>query len=588
MRACRCGIRYRIDIILNDCFPSIDPSRISRAWVWLLLLICCVWLSIAPTLTWPQFTGGNENIVVQTALEMRRDAGPVIVPNMLGEPRVRKPPLVAWITASSMDSKTINALAHEATREQAYIQLAWQVRWTGLLAGCVIIAAAFVMGRTVGGPDHRFNCGPAVGLAAALVVCSNLLFLKYARQSTSDIHLAMWVTIANASFAAALLRHRPWLGATAGAFAVAMAFLCKGPVALVQTVLPMMVFYFCFCRAGKNKMSAAKRVGIILVGTTIFAVVALPWFVYVYHTVPSVWEIWFSEVTRENATQLGPDSPAAYLVFIPLLFPWIVFGVTGCIAIIQNKTNRGPWLMILQVIVPLCVMVWAGDRKERYLLPFIAPAAVICAIGVVTWLQHWRRPLRTDKIVLWIHIVLLIGGGVGLGIVGVTQQTFDGRPWWGPIFAAWVSVACAAFVALGLVLHRRIVWAIPVTTVMVMLGLGVIFMHGYRQSRNGMSELKPLADIIRRIGPDAEVYDWTPERGRVEEELAIYLNRSIHAADPQTLLPGDVPRVIILCQAKNTADPTLPPPWRVLGKVPERKNWWWAFELPGRIKYSSN
>ena len=590
--------------------------------MWVLILICTLWVGIAPTLTWPQFTGGNENIVVQTALEMRRDAGPVVVPSMMGEPRVRKPPLVAWITAASMDSNTITALSNDATREEAYVKLSWQVRWTGLLAGCVTVIAAFVLGRAIGGAVGstmggaagdsvgntvgRADNGPAVGLATAMVVCSNLLFLKYTRQSTSDVHLAMWVTIANACFAVALLRNRARLGptvgptvcatlgatlgathgatiiATFGAFAVAMAFLCKGPVALVQTVLPAMTFYLMFCRGAPNKMSVKKQISLIVVGITIFAVIALPWFVHVYRTVPGVWQIWFSEVTREGATELGRDSPLAYLVLIPLLFPWLAFMIVGCIAIVQNKTDRAPWLAVMQVVVPLCVMVWAGDRKERYLLPFAAPAAVVCALGVVTWLRNWRRPMRTDKVVLWAHVLMLVGGGVALGVVGTTQLTFDGHAWWGPAFATWVGVAFVALVALGLLLHRRLVWAIPATTVLVMLGLGVIFMHGYRQGRSGMSELKPLADVIRRTLPNAEVFDWTPGRSRVDEELAIYLNRTIRAADPMTLAPASVPRVIILCQTRDAPAPTLAPPWRVLAKVPERKNWWWAFELPAQ------
>jgi len=78
------------------------------------------------------------------------------------------------------------------------------------------------------------------------------------------------------------------------------------------------------------------------------------------------------------------------------------------------------------------------------------------------------------------------------------------------------------------------------------------------------------------------VHDWSDNGRRVDEELAIYLNGPVTRANPATLTSGLSPQVMILRQPKNTPDPTLPPPWRVLAKTPERKNWWWAFELPSK------
>ena len=54
---------------------------------------------IAPTLSWLEFSGGSENLVVATVLEVRR-GGPWLVPTLKGEPRTTKPPLTTW--SSSM------------------------------------------------------------------------------------------------------------------------------------------------------------------------------------------------------------------------------------------------------------------------------------------------------------------------------------------------------------------------------------------------------------------------------------------------------------------------------------------------------
>ena len=85
-----------------------------------------VFLCIAPTLTWPQFSGGSESLNVATVLEMH-GGGPWVVPKLNGTPRLIKPPLTAWITASGVSNETVQALSTpvETEREHAYAKLAW-------------------------------------------------------------------------------------------------------------------------------------------------------------------------------------------------------------------------------------------------------------------------------------------------------------------------------------------------------------------------------------------------------------------------------------------------------------------------------
>ena len=63
-----------------------------------------------------------------------------------------------------------------------------------------------------------------------------MLFLRFGRSMTTDVHLMLWVATANAFFAAALLHRKRWLGCLAGGVALGLAFMSKGPVALAQTI----------------------------------------------------------------------------------------------------------------------------------------------------------------------------------------------------------------------------------------------------------------------------------------------------------------------------------------------------------------
>lgn len=560
-----------------------NESDSRRVWFGALLIALATFLAMAPTLRWPDFTGGNENIVVATSLQMRQ-GGPWLVPQLDGEPRVKKPPLMSWITALTLRQSTIDALDAPdiAIRDAAYEDLSFQVRWTGVAAGCVLMLATFALARALG--------GNAVGLGATMIVATNFLFMKFMRQSTTDVHLAMWVTIANASFAMGLLKGRWWLAATLGALATAMAFLCKGPVALLETILPLVVGMFVVRRAriGSGSTGAGTRgrsIALVAVGAIVFALVALPWFVHVLMTVPGVWGTWFTEVTREGATDLEPGNPATYFLLGPMMWPWLVFGVIGLILIVREWRDPKRLIPLLQIVLPLTVMICFRDRKDRYLLPMIAPSATICAFGLAAWIDDWRARDRTkfgrNHVTLAIHLLVCFGAAIAMAWAGASQPAIDGRTWWPPVGAGMLSVLFVLIAILGLVLQRAVAWAMAGATFALMLLLQAVFMFGYARSAAGTSAYAPLADLVRSVGPAARVFDWGGETHRVPEEISIYLNRPITRSAPTDLRPDPGrPTVLLVRQHRTEPIPTLPAPWQAIGSATEKKTTWWAFLLP--------
>src|SRR4051812_23103072 len=91
------------------------------------LLAIAFFIAIAPTLSWLEFSGGSENLVVAAALEMKR-GGPVFVPNLQGETRVAKPPLATWASAAAIRSETFAQLSNPdpALRDAAYHRIAFE------------------------------------------------------------------------------------------------------------------------------------------------------------------------------------------------------------------------------------------------------------------------------------------------------------------------------------------------------------------------------------------------------------------------------------------------------------------------------
>ena len=561
------------------------------AWALAILIAAAFFATVAPTLGWLDYSSGNENIVVQTALEMRH-GGPKLLPQLDGDPRIKKPPLTTWLTAASMRPTTLARLDDPKQRDDAYHDLAFQTRLPALLAACVVILATFEIGRVWG--------GPSVGLFAAMVVCTNYLFLKYMRQSTTDAHLAAWVAVANACFFHGLLRGRWWIAAIGGGVATGLAFMCKGPVSLAETALPTLMAAIVLY-AGKQKnasedaplttlggmamdqkpttpSSRGSIIARVLIGIGLFALVALPWFVYVLLKVDHVAATWTKEVGRSGATTLEVGNPLVYLELGALTAPWLIFGIVGLLALWQRRRERAAWLPMIFAVVPLLAMVWFRDRKERYMLPMIAPCAVICGYGVMVWARSWRiKRTWGDVALLAVHGLVMIGLAAALLIAGSRSiKSVYGTPWYPQAMATWGLIAVAAFAGLIGVLARRRAWVVPAGTFVLMLGLLAVYLLGYRDSADGRSPLKPLTDAITDQAPGAVVYDWLP-RGRADEQIALYLNRTVLRADPATLKPIDRPMVLIMRQGKIDERPQPPAEWKLLTSAEEGASTWFAF-----------
>src|SRR4051794_9087978 len=174
-----------------------NPREQPRATLLPWLVAAGFFLAVAPTLSWLQFAGGSENLVVETVLEMRR-GGPWFIPTLQGYPRLSKPPLTAWVTAAAARPRTVEQLSSRdrAERESAFRDFSWQVRWPTLLSACLTLVATYFLGDLL--------LGRPVGLVSSIACGSTLLLLRFCRGATTDVQLALWVAVANAFLALAV------------------------------------------------------------------------------------------------------------------------------------------------------------------------------------------------------------------------------------------------------------------------------------------------------------------------------------------------------------------------------------------------
>ena len=550
---------------------------IPRALVWGGIVVL-FFAAIAPTFTWLEFSGGMENLNIATALELRRDhPGKWLIPTLEGEPRVKKPPLTAWLTAAAIRPQTVAAMSSRdaSVRRAAADRLAWETRWPSLLAACLMLLAVYELGRVV--------ADPSTGLVAALIAGTTVMFLKFSRSAMIDVHLGLWVTVANVFLAHAILKGRRWRGCLGAGVALGLAFMLKGPVAWVQTLAPVVIYAIVrhFRSQPEERGRGLPWVMPILAATLMMLAVALPWYFYVLHMMPGGQKIWEQEIVVERGEK--PSSVLGYLAFLPYLLPWTICFIGGII-----NARRGMVLAVCLALLPLLLMSFYKDRKERYMFPMTGAVAVVAAGGVITLSRKRESWTGLDRAAVAQHWVLLVIIGVVFPAAAALDrfpelQTVFHTPWLPRAWGAGLTIGLAVVIAGGMLLRRRWVAGLVGATVIVMLVAQAAVMHGYAQTRPGRSDMRPLAEAIWEQYPEALMFNAHPEGKRASVDLSIYLNRVttwISAEDLNRLDPGTRPKVVVMLQEQKDPAPKPPAGWTFVEKVRRDKDWWWAFVLP--------
>jgi 4-amino-4-deoxy-L-arabinose transferase-like glycosyltransferase len=459
-------------------------------------------------------------------------------------------------------------------RDAAATRLAWEVRWPSLLAACLMLVAVYELGRVV--------ADPTTGLVAALVAGTTLMFLKFGRLAMIDVHLGLWVTVANVFLAHAILKRRRWTGCVGAGAALGMAFMLKGPVAWVQTLAPAVIYVIVrqFRTEPRERGRVRPWVLPIVVGTVVMLAVGLPWYFYVMHVMPEGRKVWEHEIVDPRGEK--PSSVLGYLAILPYLLPWTVCFIGGIVS-----ARRGMVLAVCLALLPLLLMTFYKDRKERYMFPVTGAAAVVAAGGVMT-LARKRDPWNgLDKAAVAQHWVLLVAIGVIFPAAAALDrfpelQTVFHTPWLSRGWGAGLTIGLAVVIAAGLLFRRHWVAALVGATVVVMLTVQAAALHGYAQTRPGRSDMRPLANAIWDEYPEALMYNAHPQGKRASVDLSIYLNRVtrwISMEDLAGLKPGRTPKVVVMLQEQGDPAPKPPAGWTFVEKVKRDKDWWWAFAL---------
>ena len=303
-------------------------------------------------------------------------------------------------------------------------------------------------------------------------------------------------------------------------------------------------------------------------------IVSLAWPISVLIVMPGSWKTWLIDMLGKRTDRVSRDPWFAYWALLPNMIPWLPMFVAGFyIACQKLRRSTRMTLAVSLVVLPIIALSFLHDRKERYLLPMIGPAAILAAHAAVRLKRAYPFRQNAARVVWNIHWGLLFVLTIGLPVAGAIKlKRLDGGFWYSPTLAILALIAGVGVIAIGLFLQRKRRDGFILTGGAVMLLVNLLLLYGLTASPEGLSEMKPVADRIHADFPAGTViyYDPPPRVKPVTLDLDIYLDRIVQVTSdlPPSPVYDGVSALIVL---RKPDDPE-----------PKFKGWKSHFDLVSR------
>ncbi|MFM0738931.1 glycosyl transferase [Paraburkholderia xenovorans] len=436
----------------------------SRPIMWLIALaILCAWL-LPGTLghePWKQdetYTFG----IVQHML----DTGDLVVPTNAGQPFVEKPPLYDWVAAGLAWMFGRYLPLHDAARLASALFAGLTVYYTARVTRRALAASSWFDVRVIG---------------TLALFGGTLVVVKHVHDMMTDVALMAGAALGFCGLFELVLVHlrdeacllpvdqrrrRHAIGSAAAMFGagVGVSLLTKGlfvPLVFGATTVAVVALY----PACRNRSFA----GALAIAALVCAPFALIWPICFYLRSEALFKVWLwdNNIGRFfgfSVAQLGSENESRLFVLRTVLsvgFPVVPLALAALAGGAWRRW-RDP-----RVALPLIfagtgfvVLQSSATVRELYILPFIAPLALLAAQGV------WRLPQRLH--VVWdIASRVLFGSAVALAWIiwsimsdpANTHASLHRLGRWLPL--DWVMPVKPVLIAAALAMTLAWLWLLP-------------------------------------------------------------------------------------------------------------------------------
>jgi 4-amino-4-deoxy-L-arabinose transferase-like glycosyltransferase len=284
---------------------------------------------------------------------------------------------------------------------------------------------------------------PITGIVSACVLATTYEFWSYATLAEDDVYLAALVAGAIACFTTAQTRAQPQEAdspvaqklrglvrqlvssrhvSVLGYFALlGLGNVARGPMlAIIYGGCPVAVFALAQAITGGKWTTLSRYTW--LYGWIVLLLLALAWPLYAWHVHPDVLPNWkYDYVGRLSGTYAAINEPWwAYPVkILPLsLAPWTPLCIVGLVTVWRRRLPGDQWILCW-ALVPLLILSIPQGKHHHYVVPFVAPWAILGALGLVRvhrWIEERTTfPLAASETPIMTGVMLLALGIYSFG-----------------------------------------------------------------------------------------------------------------------------------------------------------------------------
>lgn len=441
----------------------------------------------------------------------------------------------------------------------------WAMRLTTVLSALGSIWMVFLFGRQM--------FGYRAALFSALVLSTSIVFLENSSAARMDVFFSFLILSSIYCFWMAINQSHEtrWIY---GFYALSgLGMLTKGPAGLLFPALVATILFF-----SSSSMDNWRKF-VPLKGILLFLAVTLPWYVLFAISAPPglASNFIFGQLAHwwagsSNVTASGGKPFTYYLPHIIVgLFPWSLLlpaAVVIGLRVSKEEGNAGIKSMLIWFLGGLLLFSLGGKKAARYLLPIMAPFALIIGfyldrLGEAISKRHGLILNITSMLVLlFVVVIALLVAAAYVDPDWVTNNLFKGQKKGGasqlkyviemllhnpfPVMATVALMLCATIVAVVGSIKRNLyllVFGLATTIWMLVWPFSLTIKPALQQEMSPRFVAEKISDLLP---PDTKLHGgggdyqhsirWYLERNITQESVEKLYNRVLYEPESWVLL----------------------------------------------------
>lgn len=344
-----------------------------RDWYAALFILALALLFFLPALDASVVQREQELRVALTARDMA-DGGSWLTPHYLGQLRLRKPPLMYWLVATSYHLG--------GSTNSAFL-----ARIPSAISGITLSLLIFLIARDF------FRRRRAI--FAAIICATSFIILRQGRLAETDVLLTLWVTLAVWSGYRALFTNKRMAWTVLAGLASGVGFMTKGPAAFALPLFAWIGFMLIRRRSAGSSRGVGGTLAHFALWIFFALLVAAPWYGYLAIRAGSLAQLHqeLSATFGETTQHAGQWQYYLYTLF-QALAPWSLL-IPFSISTIWRGVRRNNELRFALVwfATTFLALTFTSSKQIHY-CTLLAPPASLLLGWYLRLLLRRRKALR--------------------------------------------------------------------------------------------------------------------------------------------------------------------------------------------------